>query len=147
VNKVTTYVFVTVLATFMLVSSIGVPVIMSHIHNPHHDSQSQHEESTLCCEDELETHCDFSLDDELDCKPSILASCCCCFLELRLVSFTYDTPVYTSIPIPTFIVAYVSQLKSSSELYHSSELLSLNLDLPPPKTIPQRLSLFQVYRI
>lgn len=139
-----------IISIFMLVGVIGVPVISSHTHNPEFTVDVKQEvvpiceEVTPCCEAD-ETINDIIANTNCDC--SLLASCCCCFLDVRLVSFTFDSPTYSSLLSPFFVRAYETDLGQSQMLYASSRLLLSNLDLPPPKPYSQTLSLFQVFRI
>jgi len=134
----------------MLVGVIGVPVILSHSHNLEYTVDVGQEvvptceEATSCCEAD-ETVNDIIANTNCNC--SLLTSCCCCFLEVGLVSFTFDSPTHSSLLSPFFVRAYETDLGQSQMLYASSRLLLSNLDLPPPKTYSQQLALFQVFRI
>ena len=151
-KKIMTNTLFATVCMFMLMGIIGIPVVMNHTHNPYDSAKSQQKESPVCeeaavCCDLEEEQAQETLTNDFNCKCSLIASCCCCFLDIRLVSFTFDTPVNTPISSPTFLQAYVSDLVANAIMSHCSTLLSYISDLPPPKTYSQNLAFFQVFRI
>ena len=146
----------------MLVGVIGIPVILNHSHESDYISEQsqdytaicQHamscceteaieQETLVCCATEsVEEAVSFS-----SCECNFIASCCCCFIDVRLVSFVFDTPIYNPLSIPAFVKAFVIDLGVNKVLNYRSYLSWFNFDLPPPKTYSQQLALFQVFRI
>lgn len=149
-KKIVRHTISIIICTFMLVGVIGIPVIFSHTHNPEYSIEQLEEETpvcesaTLCCGTEEKPQESLTKNN---CNCSLLASCCCCFLDVRLVSFTFDAPTYSSLVSPSFVQAYEHDLGQIQMVFYSSRLLFSNLDLPPPKPYSQNLSLFQVFRI
>ena len=140
-----------VICLLVLISSIGIPVVLNHIHNPSFASEQLDEtqevfceEAVMCCSTEEE-----SLPTETlkSCDCNLLASCCCCFLEVELVTFSFDIPLSVPVPAPSFVEAYSTELSSFKNLYSNSSFSIKTLELPPPKPYSQQLSLFQVFRI
>jgi len=145
----------------MLVGAIGIPVIFNHSHKSDiisviNQSDNICQEAMSCCETEpVEQEkvvcCSTEPVNEVErissCKCNILASCCCCFLDVRLVSFVFDTPVNEPVSIPSFVQAFVRDIGIKELLSYYSHLSWYNFDLPPPKTYSQQLALFQVFRI
>ena len=145
----------------MLVGAIGIPVILNHSHKSDYISeQSQYEtaicqEAMACCETEpLEKEtfvcCASEFAEEVvsfsTCECNFLASCCC-FIDVRLVSFVFDTTINESVSIPSFVPAFVRDIGIEEFLSFYSHISCYNYDLPPPKTYSQQLALFQVFRI
>ena len=146
----------------MLVGVIGIPVILNHSHKSDYISEQsqdytaicQHamscceteaieQETLVCCATEsVEEAVSFS-----SCECNFIASCCCCFINVRLVSFIFDTPIYNPLSIPAFVKAFVIDLGINKVLNYRSYLSCFNFDLPPPETYSQQLALFQVFRI
>ena len=160
--KILKHIISHLLCLFMLVGAIGIPVILNHSHKSDYVSkQCQHEtvicqEATACCETELieqETFVCFASDyvEEVasisTCECNFISSCCCCFIDVRLVSFVFDTPINESVSIPSFVQAFVRDIGIKKLLSYCSYISLYNHDLPPPKTYSQQLALFQVYRI
>ena len=146
----------------MLVGAIGIPVILNHSHKSNYVSkQCQHEtvicqEATACCETELieqETFVCFASESAEDvvpistCECNFISSCCCCYIDVRLVSFVFDTPVHEPVSIPSFVQAFVRDMGIKKPLSYYSHISRYNFDLPPQKTYSQQLALFQVFRI
>ena len=145
----------------MLVGTIGIPVILNHSHKSDYISeQSQHEtvscqEAMACCETEQVEQetlvcCASESVEEVarisTCECNLISSCCCCFIDVRLVSFVFDTPINESIPIPSFVQAFVLDIGIDEVLSYNSNLSWYYFELPPPKTYSQQLALFQVFR-
>lgn len=136
--------------SFLLVVSVaGIPVILNHDHNPTHNDEllTQEnlscEESNNCCETD-------SKEKEIYsnvCECNLLASCCCCFFEVQLVSFSYNTPIVAPIATPDFITLYTANLFSFSDSNSNFQNSIKANRLPPPKTYSQQLSIYQVFRI
>ncbi len=151
--KIITHTINILISLVVLTTSIGIPVIFNHIHNPE-ISLNQYEEleevfceeAVLCCETEEKTQQD-SETKESNCDCNLLASCCCCFFEVELVAFSFDTPVSLKLPVPNFITAYTSELNCFSDTWSNSFYSVFKYKLPPQKTYSQQLSLFQVFRI
>ena len=146
----------------MLIGAIGVPVILNHSHQSDYISEQIQDETvscqevTACCETELveqETFvcCASESADELahisTCDCNFISSCCCCFIDVRLVSFVFDTPVHEYISIPSFVQAFVKDIGIKKLLSYCYHISWYNFDLPPPKTYSQQLAGFQVFRI
>tara|TARA_Y100000813_G_scaffold134920_1_gene97577 strand:+ start:115 stop:555 length:441 start_codon:yes stop_codon:yes gene_type:complete len=146
----------------MLVGAIGIPVILNHSHKSDYVSkQSQNEtvicqEAKACCETELieqETLVCFASESAEEvapistCECNFISSFCCCFIDVRLVSFVFYTPINESVSIPSFVQAFVRDIGIKKLLSYCSYISLYNHDLPPPKTYSQQLALFQVYRI
>ena len=140
-----------VICLLVLTSSIGIPVVLNHIHNPSVASEQIDEtqevfceEAVMCCSIEEE-----SLPSETlkSCDCNLLASCCCCFLEVELVTFSFDIPVSLPVLAPSFVEAYSTELSSIKNLCSNSSFSLRSLELPPPKPYSQQLFLFQVFRI
>ena len=149
--RIVTYVINFFLCLLVLVSSIGVPVVLNHIHNPTVVSvqidETQEvfcEEAVMCCSTEEEPLLTESIKS---CDCNLLASCCCCFLEVELVTFSFDIPLSVPVPAPSFVEAYSAELSSVKNLCSNSSFSIKSLELPPPKPYSQQLSLFQVFRI
>ena len=139
------------LCLLVLVSSIGVPVVLDHIHNPtvlcEQIDETQEmfcEEAVMCCSSEEEPLLSESIKS---CDCNLLVSCCCCFLEVELVNFSFDIPLSVPVPAPSFVEAYSSDIISLKNLCSNSSFSIKSLELPPPKPFSQQLSLFQVFRI
>ena len=145
----------------MLVGTIGIPVILNHSHKSDYISDQRQydtaicQEAMACCETEpveQETFvcCASEFAEEvvcfLTCECNFLASCCC-FIDVRLVSFVFDTPINESVSIPSFVPAFVRDIGIEEHLSYCSHISWYNYDLPPPKTYSQQLALFQVFRI
>ena len=140
-----------VICLLVLISSIGIPVVINHIHNPPVASEQIDEtqevfceEAVMCCSTEEE-----SLPTETlkSCDCNLLASCCCCFLEVELVAFSFDIPLSVPVPTPSFVEAYSTELSCIKNLSGNSTFSIKSFELPPPKPYSQQLSLFQVFRI
>ena len=131
----------------MLVSSIGVPVIINHIHISDQLGEQQEvfcEDAVMCCSTEEEP---LPIESLKSCDCNLLASCCCCYLEVELVAFSFDVPVGVPVLAPYFVEAYSTELNSLTNVLSNSSFSLKSLELPPPKTYSQQLSLFQVFRI
>ena len=161
-NKIAKHIISHLLCLFMLVSVIGIPVILNHSHKSDYISeQSQHEtvscqEAKACCETEpieQETFVCCASESAKEvapistCECNFISYCCCCFIDVRLVSLVFDTPVHESVSIPSFVRAFVRDIGIEELLSYCSHLSCYNFDLPPPKTYSQQLALFQVFRI
>ena len=146
----------------MLVGAIGIPVILNHSHKSDYISeQSQYEtaicqEAMACCETEpLEKEtfvcCASEFAEEAvsfsNCECNFISPCCCCFIDVRLVSFVFDTPIHEPVSIPSFVKAFIRDIGIKKLLSYCSYTYWYNFDLPPPKTYSQQLALFQVFRI
>ena len=149
--RIVTYVINFFLCLLVLVSSIGVPVVLNHIHNPTVVSEQIDEtqevfceEAVMCCSTEEEPLLTESIKS---CDCNLLASCCCCCLEVELVTFSFDIPLSVPVPAPSFVEAYSTELSSVKNLCSNSSFSIKSLELPPPKPYSQQLSLFQVFRI
>ncbi len=135
----------------MLISSIGIPVVLNHIHNPTVLSEQIDETQEVFCDDAV--MCCSSEEKPLpteslkSCDCNLLTSCCCCYLEVELVAFSFDIPVSVPVLAPSFVEAYSTELNSISNLLSNSSFSIKSLELPPPKPYSQQLSLFQVFRI
>jgi len=142
----------------MLVGAIGIPVILNHSHKSDYISEQRQDDTAICQEEmaccetepvEQETFvcCASEFAEEVvsfsTCECNFLASCCCCFIDVRLVSFVYDTHIQESVSIPSF----VRDIGIEELLSYYSHISWNNYDLPPPKTYSQQLALFQVFRI
>ena len=121
----------------MLVGAIGIPVILNHSHKSDYVSkQCQHDtvicqEATACCETELieqETFVCFASEsvEELAsvsiCVCNFISSCCCCFIDVRLVSFVFDTTINKSLSIPSFVQAFVIDIGINELLNYCSNI-------------------------
>jgi len=162
-NKIAKHIISHLLCLFMLVGAIGIPVILNHSHKSDYISQqSQHEtvscqETKACCETEpieQETFVCCASESAEDvapistCECNFISSCCCCFIDVRLVSLVFDAPVHESVSILSFVRAFVRDIGIEELLSYCSHLSWYNFDLPPPpKTYSQQLALFQVFRI
>ena len=150
------------LCLFMLVGAIGIPVILNHSHQSDYILEQRQDvtaicqEAMACCETEpveQETLicCVAKSVEEVasisTCECNFISSCCCCFIDVRLVSFVFDTPIHEPVSIPTFVKAFVTDLGINEVLSYQSYLSWFNFDLPPPKTYSQQLARFQVFRI
>ena len=146
----------------MLVGAIGIPVILNHSHKSDYISEQSQDETAICqeamacCETEpvkQETFvcCESEFAEEAvsfsTCECNFIASCCCCFIDVRLVSFVFDTPINESVSIPSFVPSFVRDIGIEELLSYYSHISWYNYDLPPPKTYSQQLALFQVFRI
>ena len=143
----------------MLVGAIGIPVILNHSHNSDYISEQRQDDTAICqevmacCETEpFEKEkfvcCSSEYEEESfsTCEYNFINSCCC-FTDVRLVSFVFDTPVHEPVSIPSFVQAFVRDIGIEELLSYYSHLSWYNFDLPPPKTYSQQLALFQVFRI
>jgi len=135
----------------VLISSIGIPVVLNHIHNPPVASEQIDEtqevfceKAVMCCSTEEGPLLTESLKT---CDCNFLASCCCCFLEVELVAFSFDIPLSVPVPTPSFVEAYSTELSCIKNLSGNSTFSIKSFELPPPKPYSQQLSLFQVFRI
>ena len=161
-NKIAKHIISHLLCLFMLVGAIGVPVILNHSHKSDYFSkQSKHEtvscqEVKACCKTEPVEQktfvcCSSESINEVapisTCECNFISSCCCCFIDVRLVSFVFDTPVNEPVSIPSFVQAFVRNIGTKKPLSYCSHISWYNFDLPPPKTYSKQLSLFQVFRI
>ena len=161
-NKILKHIISHLLCLFMLVGAIGIPVILNHSHKSdlileqNQSDTSICQEAMLCCETEpveQETFvcCASESAEEVapisTCECNFISSCCCCFIDVRLVSFVFDTPVHEPVSIPSFVQAFIRDIGIKELLSYSSHFLRYNFDLPPPKTYSQQLALFQVFRI
>lgn len=161
-NKFAKHIISHILFLFMLVGAIGIPVILNHSHKSDYISeQSQletvsYEEAISCCEtDPLEQEifvcCASEFAEEVapisTCECNFISSCCCCFIDVRLVSFVFDTPVPEPVSIPSFVQAFIRAIGIEELQSYCSHISWNNFDLPPPKTYSQQLALFQVFRI
>ena len=138
------------LCLLVLVSSIGVPVVLNHIHNPTVVSEQIDEVQDVFCEEAVmccSTEEPLLTESIKSCDCNLLASCCCCFLEVELVTFSFDIPLSVPVPAPSFVEAYSTELSSVKNLCSNSSFSIKSLDLPPPKPYSQQLSLFQIFRI
>ena len=107
------------------------------------ETEQVEQETLVCCASEsVEEVARIST-----CECNLISSCCCCFIDVRLVSFVFDTPINESIPIPSFVQAFVLDIGIDEVLSYNSHLSWYNFELPPPKTYSQQLALFQVFRI
>ena len=146
----------------MLVGVIGIPVILNHSHKSDYISEQSQDYTAICkhamscceteaIEQEILVCCATESVEEAvsysSCECNFIASCCCCLIDVRLVSFVFDTPIYNPISIPAFVKAFVIDLDINKVLNYRSYLSCFNFDLPPPKTYSQQLPLFQVFRI
>ncbi len=144
----------------MLVGAIGIPVILNHSHKSDHFSEQSQDDTAICqeamacCETEpveKETFvcCASEFAEEVvsfsTCECNFIASCCC-FIDVRLVSFVFDTHINESVSIPSFVPAFVRDIGIEELLSYYSHISRYNYDLPP-KTYSQQLALFQVFRI
>ena len=149
-NKIIKHTVAHLICLFMLVGVIGIPVIFSHTHNPEYSIEQLEEETpvcesaTLCCSTEEKPQESLTKNN---CNCSLLASCCCCFSDVRLVSFVFDTPVHEPVSIPSFVQAFVRDIGIKKLLSYCSHISWYYFDLPPPKTYSQQLAIFQVFRI
>ena len=145
----------------MLVGAVGIPVILNHTHKSDYISEQRQDDTAICqeamacCETEpveQETFvcCASEFAEEVvsfsTCECNFLASCCC-FIDVRLVSFVFDTPINESVSIPSFVTAFVRDIGIEEFLSYYSHISRYNYDLPPSKTYSQQLALFQVFRI
>ena len=150
------------LCLFMLVGTIGIPVILNHSQKSDYISkQTQHEtvicqDVKACCDTELVEQETFvccaseSLEEVASistCECNFISSCCCCIIDVRLVSFVFDTPINESVSIPSFVQVFIRDISIKKLLSYCSHISCYNYDLPPPKTYSQQLALFQVFRI
>ena len=146
----------------MLVGAIGIPVILNHSHKSDFLSEQNQsvtsicQEVMFCCETEpieqetLVCCATESVEEAVSfssCECNFISSCCCCFLDVRLVSFVFDTPINEPVSIPAFVQAFVVDIGVKELLSYYLHLSWYNFDLPPPKTYSQQLALFQVFRI
>ena len=150
------------LCLFMLACAIGIPVILNHSHKSDYISQQSQNETVncqevkYCCgtkpvEQETFVCCASESAEEVvtisTCECNFISSCCCCFIDVRLVSFVFDTPINEPVSIPSFVQAFVRDVGIKKLLSYCSHVSWYNYDLPPPKTYSQQLALFQVFRI
>ena len=150
------------LCLFMLVGAIGIPVILIHSHQSDYILEQRQDvtaicqEAMACCETEpveQETLicCVAKSVEEVasisTCECNFISSCCCCFIDVRLVSFVFDTPINESVSIPSFVQAFVRDIGIKKLPSYCTHISWYNYDLPPPKTYSQQLALFQVFRI
>ena len=162
VNKIIKHIISYLFCLFMLVGAIGIPVILNHSHKSDYISEQSRydtaicQETKACCEKEQveeETYvcCALGFAEEAvsfsTCECNFIASCCCCFIDVRLVSFVFDTPKNESVSIPSFVPSFIRDLGIEELLSYYSHISWHNYDLPPPKTYSQQLALFQVFRI
>lgn len=140
------------IALVVLVSSIGIPVILEHVHNPDFFVEVGQE---VLCEDAVSC-CDTDIVDEVEeksalsestCNCDLLASCCCCYLEVELVAFSFDIPLTNPISPPVFMEAYSTNIYSFRNIFSNSFLSTTRLESPPLIPYSQKLALFQVFRI
>ena len=146
----------------MLVGAIGIPVILNHSHKSDYFSEQRQDDTAICqeaiacCETEpieQETFvcCASEFAEKVvtfsTCECNFISSCCCCYIDVRLVSFVFDTPVHEPVSIPSFVQAFVIDIGIEELLSYCSHISWYNFDLPPPKTYSQQLALFQVFRI
>ena len=146
----------------MLVGAIGIPVILNHSHKSDYISDQRQDDTAICqeamaccetepVEQETLVCCASEFSEEVvsfsTCECNFLASCCCCFIDVRLVSFVFDTPVHEPVSIPSFVQAFVRDIGIKKLLSYCSHISWYNFDLPPPKTYSQQIALFQVFRI
>ena len=151
-----------VICLFILLGAIGIPVIFNHSHNFSFTSQQTLDETaicqeaTVCCMTEsvaqekkicCEVKSENNVEPKNNCDCNLLTSCCCCFIDVRLVSFAFEIPINEPINAPSFIQAYMSEMDFNKVLNFKSQMLCYNLNLPPPKTYSQQLALYQVFRI
>ena len=161
-NKIIKHIISHLICLFVLVGTIGIPVILNHSHKSDYISEQSHDETAICleatpcCETEpveQETFvcCASEFAEEAvsfsNCECNFISSCCCCFIDIRLVSFVFDTPAYEPISIPSFVQAFVRDIGIEEHLSYYSHISWYNYDLPPPKTYSQQLAVFQVFRI
>ena len=150
------------LCLFILVGAIGVPVILNHSHKSDLISEQKKldrsicQEASTCCEtepfeQEIFVCCATESEEEVapisTCECNFISSCCCCSIDVRLVSFVFDTPVREPTSIPSFVQAFVKDIGIKKLLSYCYHISWYNFDLPPPKTYSQQLPLFQVFRI
>lgn len=162
VNKIIQNIISHLICLFMLVGAVGIPVILNHSHKSDYISEQSQDETAICkeamaCCDtepvEKETFvCCASESVEKvalisTCKCNFISYCCCCFIDIRLVSFVFDTTINESISIPSFVQAFVVDMGIKKLLSYYSHTSCCNFDLPPPKSYSQQLALFQVFRI
>ena len=146
----------------MLVGAIGIPVILNHSHKSDYFSEQRQDDTAICqeaiacCEKEpveQETFvcCASEFAEKVvtfsTCECNFISSCCCCYIDVRLVSFVFDTPVREPVPIPSFVQAFVRDIGIKKLLSYYSPISCYNFDLSPPKTYSQQLAFFQVFRI
>ena len=161
-NKIFKHIISHLLCLFMLAGAIGIPVISNHSHKSdlilekNLSDTSICQEATACCETEpieQETFvcCASESAEEVapisTCECNFISSCCCCYIDVRLVSFVFDTPVREPVPIPSFVQAFVRDIGIKKLLSYYSHISCYNFDLSPPKTYSQQLAFFQVFRI
>ena len=146
----------------MLVGAVGIPVILNHSHKSDYISEQSQDETAICkeamaCCDtepvEKETFvCCASESVEKvalisTCKCNFISYCCCCFIDIRLVSFVFDTTINKSLSIPSFVQAFVIDIGINELLNYCSNIYWCNYDLLSPKTYSQQLAFFQVFWI
>lgn len=130
------------MAALMLLNIIGVP-IFSH----QHTEDSCHDEQLVCCSsnDEIEefTCCSSDLFSDFD---STQEEKSCCWEELTLLQFCFDSSFEGSIKVPHFITAFIQESSSTA-----IENTFRNQVVSTPKLFvsntSKKLSLYQVYRI
>lgn len=161
-NKIIKHTTSHLLCLFILVGAIGIPVILNHSHKSDYISEQRQDDTAICqeamaccetepVEQETLVCCVVKSVEEVarisTCECNFISSCCCCFIDFRLVSFVFDTPIHEPVSIPTFVKAFVTDLGNNEVLSYRSYLSWYNFDLPPPKTYSQQLARFQVFRI
>ena len=134
------------LCFFLLLGIIGVPVIFNHTH--HQTAlESPYSENNIC---QPETTCCQNIADAQPTQTKSNCQCelfttCCCFLDFRIVSFTFETTTYHSLVSPSFIQAYQRDLGHAQMSLLCWRSL-LNLALAHIKINSQKLPLIQVLR-
>lgn len=143
------------LSILVLLLCIGIPTV-DHIHVSDtafdevcHIVESEpicETTTSSCCEttNEVTTHTS-KLGSECNCN--LIASCCCCFFELKLLPFSFDIPLNYTKLIPDFIQAYSINLNPFNLLVNEPQHSLNRFDLPPLIPYSQQLSVFQVFRL
>jgi hypothetical protein len=130
--KKTPYIFHLFLIGFVLYASIGVSVFLDIEHASKvkvefvEDDSCQHIEKV---------------------EEAIKVSHCCCITEHRFAQFYFNNTIVDKVEVPSFLTAFVCLVQSQKLELKTFAVTLHHLDLPPPKTIPQKLSLLQVYRL
>lgn len=163
ISNITTIAF----ALFVLSVSVGIP-IANHIHSSNQSvdykistqqgmSCDQRSEEQSCCQLEaVEPSCCSNQKEVNSCLPKTtsnchcnpsLGKCCCCFLEIEYIVFSFDAPPYISIEIPAFLEAFSVKLTGFSNQFSNSIYSLSRINIPPLIPYSQQLAVFQNFRL
>lgn len=143
------------LSILVLLLSIGIPTV-DHIHvsDTKFDGVFHIVESEPICETTTSSCCDNTNEVTThtsklgsECNCNLIASCCCCFFELKLLPFSFDIPLNYTKLIPDFIQAYSINLNAFNLLVCEPQHSLNRFDLPPLIPYSQQLPVFQAFRL